>query len=285
MELNLPQILVNGLQASLIYVLIALGLTIVFSILDIVNFAHGEFYMLGAYAAFYLFGKYHVPYFLTLLLTVVIFGFLGFVFERILFRPIRGQGTLGLTCSLGLFITLNNTALLLFGPLDQKVPSVIPGTLSISSASISKERVMVAVVAAILILVLFYLIHRAKIGKAMRAVAQNRIASVLQGISVDKISGIGFGLGCALAAIGGALHAPLIFVNPSMGMAPAITAFVIIIIGGMGSISGAVAGGFVLGFLHAIAQNFVSGSWVEIMSFSLLIVVLIFKPKGLFGHA
>jgi len=285
MEINILQIIVNGLQASLIYILIALGLTIVFSILDIVNFAHGEFYMLGAYGVFYLFGTLKCPYAFSIIAVALIIGALGFILERILFRPIRGEGTSGLVCSLGLLIVINSTALLIFGPLDQKVPSVVGGVVSTAGISISNERLLIAIMAAILIAIVFYLINHTKLGKAMRAVAQNTLAAVLQGINADKISGIGFGMGCALAAMGGGLHAPLIFVNPSMGMAPAINAFVIIIIGGMGSITGAIIGGFTLGFLHAIGQNFVSGSWVEILSFFLLIVILIFKPKGLFGRA
>lgn len=278
------QVFINGLLSSMLYILIALGLTVIFSILNIVNFAHGEFYMLGAYVLYYLFTKAHIPYFVSIVLSMLIVGVIGWLIERGLFRLVRGLELSALIISLGILNIIANAAQHLFGEQDKSTGTAVAGVTLLFRVNIPLERIVVMASSFALILMLFYVIHRTKLGKAMRAVAQNRYAAALQGISIDGISSLGFGIGCALAAGAGAIAAPLIYLSPGMGLSPCIKAFVVIIIGGMGSIPGAVVGGLVLGFVEAITQGFTSAVWSQVIAFAILILVLIFKPTGLLGY-
>ena len=278
------QIIVNGLLAGLLYVLITLGLTLIFGILDIVNFAHGEFYMLGAFSIYFLFDLFNLPYILAFLITFIIIGAFGCFIEYLIFRPVRHIPINSLVVSLGLSIFLGSLALHLFGPLDKNVESIVKGTFSAYGAIISYERILIMATSLAMLLFTFVLIKATKLGKAMRAVAQNKEAAAYQGINIDMISYIGFGIGCALAASAGAIIAPVLFISPSMGLPVAIKAFIALVLGGMGSITGAVVGGLLLGFLESITQSFTSSVWADIISFLFLIVFLIFKPTGLFGH-
>jgi branched-chain amino acid transport system permease protein len=283
----MEQILVNGLQSSLIYILIALGLCIIFSILSIVNFAHGEFYMLGAFVIYFIVEQLRIPYVVGVVLAFLLVGAFGMFCERMLFRRVVGIGHNALVLSLGLSLVVSNLALHLFGSQDKSVSQVVSGIVRLSigrGISISVERLTIMACSAFFILLVFLFIHRTKTGRAMRAIAQNRAVAILQGVDVTRDSMIGFSLGCALAGLAGAIVSPAIYLYPSMGLPPAIKAFVVIVLGGMGSIHGAVLGGLILGFLEATTQFYTQAVWADFLGFVVLISVLIVKPSGILGH-
>jgi branched-chain amino acid transport system permease protein len=281
---TLLQALMNGLVLASVYILVASGFALIFSIMRIVNFAHGEIYMLGAYAIFYLFGEYDMNYFLALVVSMVAIGVLGIVLERFLFLPLQAAHLSQVFLSLGLSIVLQGVASVAFGAGDKAIAAPFPGVVRFGGAALSMERLVIIPVCVALIAGLFAFVNWARLGRAMRAVAQDPDAAALQGIDVTFISCLAFAIGCALAAAAGGLIAPVFLINPFMGGGVVMKAFVIICLGGMGSITGAVVGGLVLGLVDSFGGTFLSGPIAYVLAFSMLILVLLFRPQGLLGH-
>jgi branched-chain amino acid transport system permease protein len=281
----LAQSLLNGIGLALVYVLVALGLTLIFSIMGIINFAHGEFYMLGGFVAYYAYGKLGVNYWLTLVVAVVVVGAAGALTERWLFAPLRDNPMSAFIGSLGLLWVLQSAATVMFGVMDKEVKSPFPGVIRQLGMIVSFERLVVIVCSAALIICLYVFIQRTRYGMALRAVAQDRRAAALQGINIDGISTLAFAIGCALAGVAGVLLAPVFVVSPFMGGLPVIKAFIIVILGGMGSFSGAMIGGLALGLIESVAPIFVPIATVDILSFVLVMLVLVLRPRGLLGRA
>ena len=288
------QLLVNGLLLGAIYGLVALGLTLILSILDSINFAHGDMFMLGGvvvYAFFVQFGvkQLHLPlvptYLVSIVVAMVIVGMLGAVIEISIFHPFIGKHLQGVILTLGLGLIIQTSTLMGFGTVDKGVPSPFPGIVSFLGASVALERIIAGIIAIALVIGLWYYIHGTKVGQAMRAISQDRDAAALQGIPIRRICAIGFGLGCALAAAAGALMAPIAFVNPFVGEAWLMKSFIIIIVGGMGSIPGSLLAGFLLGFIESFGSFFFSIHTATVISFSLVIVMLLLRPRGLLAHA
>lgn len=280
----LGQSIVNGVGLSMVYILVALGLTLIFSILRIINFAHGEFYMLGGFAAYYLTGAWQINYFLTIILSFIIIGAIGVITERLFFAPLRDNLLAGFIVSLGLLWILQGSATIAFGVLDKEVATQFPGILRAFGVVIPKERLFVILCSVALIVFLYAFLTLSRHGLALRAVAQDMDAAALQGINVDRIAGLAFGIGCAMAGAAGTLLAPVYFVSPFIGTLPVIKAFIIIILGGMGSLTGAIVGGFILGFMESVAPLYFPIAAVEILGFVLVMFVLVVRPRGLFGH-
>jgi branched-chain amino acid transport system permease protein len=281
----LIQALVNGVMLGMVYILVALGLTLVFSIMEVINFAHGEFYMLGGFAVYYLLAQLGANYFLALAAAILLVGALGWVVEKIVFRPFRKDLLGAFIVSLGLLWVLQSGALLAFGSLEKSVPSPFRGVLRVLGVHFSLERLVVTLIGIVLVAGLYLFIRFSRDGRAMRAVAQDEDAAALQGINVDRISSLAFALGAALAATAGVLIAPLFFVSPFMGGLPIVKAFVIIILGGMGSIPGALLGGLILGVAEGVGSIFLSSPAVNLLGFLLVILILLVRPQGLLGHA
>lgn len=281
----LIQALVNGFALALVYVLVALGLTLIFSILEIINFAHGEFYMLGGYATYFTFALSGVPYFLALPASIVVVGLVGIVAERLVFRHLRGKTLNAFIVSLGLLWVLQSAAQLGFGILDKPVPSAFSGIIRVGGIIITVERFAVVACAVLLIAALYGFLGWTRLGRAMRAVAQDAEGAALQGVDIELVSILGFGVGCGLAGAAGALLAPVFAVSPTMGALPIVKAFVIIIIGGMGSLPGAVLGGLLLGTLEGVGSLFFSSAAVSMLGFAMVIAVLLVRPRGLLGAA
>jgi branched-chain amino acid transport system permease protein len=281
----LTQATLNGFGLAVVYILVALGLTLIFSILDIINFAHGEFYMLGGFVTYYGFAVFGVNYFLTLVLAVVVVGLAGVLAERIVFRHLRGKTLNAFIVSLGLLWVLQASTQLSFGVLDKSVPSAVSGIVRVFGLVISRERLVVIVTASALMAALYVFLRFTRTGQAMRAVAQDADAAALQGINIEVVSALGFGVGCALAGAAGALLAPVFAVSPTMGALPVVKAFIIIIVGGMGSLPGAVLGGLLLGAVEGISTLFMSSAAVNMLGFLVVIAVLLVRPRGLFGVA
>ena len=276
------QCLLNGLSMGLTYALMALGLTLIFGMMHIVNFAHGELLMLGAFCMYYLYGPLGINYFLGFILTIVILGFFGILLERIIFRPISGQVRPQIVGSLGVSLVLMNLGYVVFGLKSKSVPSVIPGVTQVFGAFIAKERLMTMGFSLVLMGVLYVLLNKTRVGRAMRAVQQNPEAAALQGVNIDRINALGWGLATALAAAGGGLLAPIFSIHPAMGYRPVCLAFVIVIIGGLGSIPGAFFGALIIGLVESLVGTLLGSEFAWGSIFLLAILMILFRPQGLF---
>jgi branched-chain amino acid transport system permease protein len=277
----LSQAMVNGLSLAMVYVLIALGLTLIFSIFNIINFAHGEFYMLGAYAAFYTVTLAGLGYFPSILVAFLFVGIAGLIAERLIFRHLRGETLNAFIVSLGLLWIMQAGAQLLFGVQEKTVPSAFSGIFRWGGVIISVERFVVISTAIILIALLYVFLEFTRLGRAIRAVAQDNEAAALQGVNTERVAMLVFALGCAMAGAAGAMLAPVFAIGPTMGELPVLKGFVIIIIGGMGNLPGAVLGGVLLGILEGIGAVYMGSAAVNILGFVAVMAVLLIKPQGL----
>lgn len=232
-SLLIVQSLVNGLVLGALYFMMAIGFTMVFGIMRIVNFAHGEFYMLGGFAIFFLYGQYGLPYLPALLISAVLVGLVGVLVERVVFRPFRGDELSSMIAALGLAIVIQNSAALVFGAMPQAVPEFISGNLQISAISVSYSRVATVVMAFTVLAVLWLFIRFSKTGRAMRAVVQDSEIAAVQGMRPQRIYPIAFGIGVGLAALAGGIMGPILTVEPFMGAIPLLKAFVVVILGGL----------------------------------------------------
>jgi branched-chain amino acid transport system permease protein len=276
-------IIINGMMTSCFYILIALGLTIIFGLMHIINFAHGEIYMLGAFSLYYLFEVFGLGYPLSFILSVFILATLGMGLERFFFRPLSGKPLPGLICGLGLSMVLQGGGWAIFGIEDRSIASPF-ASFHVGNFIVSGERFYSMIGCFVLIVACVLFIEGTKIGRAMRAVEQNPNAAVLQGISIGRTSQIAFLLGCALAALAGTLTAPIFSINPAMGVGPVMMSFAIIIIGGMGSIMGTIIAGFIIGNINNLSSTLIGPEIGAIVVFLAVIVVILIKPEGLFGH-
>lgn len=286
------QSLANGIMGSLILILVASGLCLIFGIMNIVNFAHGEFYMLGGFGAWLFFDRQLIPligpptirYLLAVALTVVLVAFLGIIVERLILRRFLGNLEAIIIVTFGLSIMLQATALVSFGVTDKAFNSPFTGHLSIGPVFISGERLAAIICSLVFILVMYFWVFKSKLGKAMRAVAQDSEAALVQGINISLIYSLAMGIGCGLAAVGGALVGPIFYVNPYMGVEPIMKAFVVVILGGLGSLFGAVIGGFIVGMTESFVSTYMGSQLAMVVVFLLLIAILLIKPTGMFGH-
>jgi branched-chain amino acid transport system permease protein len=281
---GLYQGIFNGLASGLIYILVALGLTLLFSILGILNFAHGEIYMLGAYVVYYACVGAHINFFWSLLMSAFALGIFGILLERFVFRQIRGDMEPAVLACIGLTVLLQTVAVIAFGTYLKYIPSIFPGILKLGGLRLSKDRLLVMGIALVFTSALLFVISKTKIGKAMLAISHDAEAAALQGINVNRISGITMGIGCALAAVAGGLMGSLLQLAPYMGTFAMTKGIAVIILGGIGSVPGAVIGGFILGLVDGLAPLFTSGTISAIIGFSVIVLILLIKPKGLLGH-
>ena len=281
----LLQSTIVGVSIGSIYILMALGLTLMFGMMHIINFAHGAVYMLGAFVIYYVFFQGGVPYFAAFLIAMVLLGAFGYFVERSIYRPIKGGIEPTLVALLALTTFLQAAGYPVFGQLDKHVPPVFTGTQDILGVRISVERLMIIPLAGALVVGLYLFINKTRLGGAMRAIEQDKEAAALQGVNVDRINGLAFAVGFALAAAAGALMAPIFKLDPMMGEQPLLKAFIIIILGGLGSIPGAILGGLMLGLIDSIVATALGAEPAFLLSFVFIILVLLFKPTGLFGHA
>jgi branched-chain amino acid transport system permease protein len=282
----LGQHLLNGVLIGCAYALMAIGLTMIFGVMNIANFAHGEFYMLGGFIAFYLVSLIGLNYFLALPAAVLLVVALAVVLQHALFRRLREAPMMTTTLvTIGLSIFLENVALLLWGPQPQSVPTPFSDKpLSLFGIYTTQLYLFSMTVTAALIVAGHLLIRRTRIGKAMRATFQNKEASALVGIRIDRIYTYTFMFGAALAAAAGAVLGGFIPVEPTMGGVITLKAFVVVILGGLGSFVGAIVGGLLLGLTEALWGGYVASGWIDMIGFLLVIVILVFRPYGLFSR-
>lgn len=281
------QIMFWGLYAGCIYILLATGLNLIFGVMKIVNFAHGEFLMIGAYITATVFLLTGINPYVILLLSMLALVGIGAVVERLCFRPILGTGKLNeIFLSIGLIYIFQNGAAMIWGDAWQSVKSPYDGiTIPIGSLNVPIDYIIIIAFTAAILIALFLFLKKTRIGMEMRATSQNRKGAKLVGINVERIDVISFGIGCALAAAAGTLWvvSGQVF-NPYMGSIPAVKAFAIIILGGLGSIPGAIIGGLLMGIAENSAAFYLGGIWKDAVSFIILIIVLVVRPTGLFGE-
>jgi branched-chain amino acid transport system permease protein len=276
--------LMLGISLSALYVLLALGLTLLFGMMHIVNFAHGALYMIGAYVTYELVERMGVSYALALPITILGFGIFGALVQAVLYNRVRRSIEASLVVFIALQLVLTNGTLMVFGGDVKTVNTVIAGVARIGGVSISLQRLAIVPIAAVLVGLLYLLLYRTQTGQAMRAIEQNHEAATLQGVNVSRITVVAFAVGFGLAGTAGALVAPIDPINTEMGDPVLLTVFIIIIIGGLGSPSGAILGAFVVGLIQTIGTLSVGADTTELLLFVLLILFLLYKPTGLRGH-
>jgi len=277
--------IIYGLSAGSLYILIALGLTLLFGMMNVINFAHGAIYMLGAFVVYYFFARWGLPYAVVLILVFIFLALFAVVVERFLYRPLRGNLGAALVMFLGLSILLESSGFLVFGVTLKSTPTVFPGLVQVGFLSISVERIAIIPITAALLLGFYFLLYRTRYGKAMRAVSQDTEAAALQAINVHRIRALAFALSFGLAGIAGALVAPMGFIDAAMGARPLLMSIIVIILGGLGSFRGAIVAALMVGVFESIATVFVGSDIAYLLLFIFVLVFLIFRPAGLFGSA
>lgn len=284
---QLLQHLLNGLLLGATYSLLGIGLTLVFGLMNVVNFAHGEFYTFGAYAAFAALALASVHFFLAIPLAIVAGALAGAVCERVLLRPLRGQSIdTVMLVMIGLWIAMQNAELLGWGGVAKSVPTPFPTQpVVLGAVSVAPLRIFVFVVSGLLILSAHLLLSRTKLGRAMRATFQDRETAALMGVSIERIHTVTFAFGAGLAAAAGALLGPVFLLYPSMGDLASLKAFSVVILGGLGNFGGAALGGLVLGIAEELGAGYISSGYRDAVGFLMIVAVLLLRPSGLFARA
>jgi branched-chain amino acid transport system permease protein len=281
------QALISGILIGGVYALIGIGLTIIFGVMRVINFAHGDIQMVGMYITFFLFTLMHVDPFVSILITGPLMFLFGAIMQRVFINRVLGalpQNQILLTIGLGL--VMSNSVMLAFTS-DYRILTTTYSSSSVKIAgiSISSPLVISFVITAAITAALYWFLLKTDTGQAIRATAQDREAATLMGINVSRMSVIAFGLGAALAGAAGALISPTYYIFPQVGSTFTLKAFVITVLGGMGSVIGATLGGVLIGVAESIGGVYFGAGWKEVVVFVLFLLVLLFKPSGLLGKS
>ena len=285
----MEQIIVNGLYLGAQYALIALGLTLIFSLMNVLNFAHGQMYVLGGFVTYTAVAQFKLPFVIGLVLSAVVLAVVGGLVEKYLFRPVikksrREESTMLLAAGIAFF--LDAVILLVFGEKQRGIPKIIDGVFNWDFIIVMPyDRIVIGVIAILIIAAFILFMQYSRAGRAMRAFAQDKVAATLMGVAVDRYSMLGFALGAALAGLVGGLLVTITGINLGMGGPASIKAFMMIMIGGAGVISGAIAGGFILGMMESVGLTVLSeyGDITYLVIFASLMVFLSLRPQGLMG--
>ncbi len=282
----LAQTGLNALYAASYTALVAVGLVLIFGVMGVINFAHGELFMLGAYSVVAFYAGWSLPFPVAVVIGLAFVGVVGLGMERAFFRPLRDNPLGGLVASIGFLMILQALVSMGFGVRMEHVPPVTQEVIVISDrVRLPVQRLVVIVSAAVLLTGLWAFLKKTRFGWALRASAQDPEAAVLQGISINQTARVAMFIGAALAGVAGALTAPLISINPHMGHSVIVTAFIVIIVGGIGSLEGAVVVAVAYAFVHTFVTTFFDGVIADIVGLMLMLAVLVAKPTGLFGTA
>lgn len=282
----LGQTIVSGLLLGGIFALVATGLTLIFGVMRILNFAHGDFLMLGMYFAFFLSVMFGIDPYLSALAVLPLFFGLGWLVQSCLIRPVlKAPESIQILLTVGLSLFLQNLALFLFSPDFQSLRVPYGGdTMTIMGVSVSYVRLVASIVAIGASAGLYLFLGRTDIGKALRACAEERLGSMAVGIDVDRMYNIAFGLGIACVALAGVLMTPFFYIAPQVGLPFTLTAFVVAVLGGLGSLPGALIGGLIIGLIESMGEVLLpSPSMKQMATFSVFLLILLFRPQGLFG--
>lgn len=285
----MEQIIANGLYLGAQYALIALGLTLIFSLMNVLNFAHGQMYVFGGFITYTIVSQFGLPFIVGLIASALVLAVMGAAIEKFLFRPVirrssRDESTMLLAAGIAFF--LDAVILLVFGEKQRGVPKIVNGVFNWDFRLIMPyDRILIGLLAVAMIVAFILFMQYSKTGRAMRALAQDRTAAQLMGVDVDRYSMIGFALGAMLAGLVGALLVTITGVNLGMGGPTSVKAFMMIMIGGAGVISGAIAGGFILGMMESVGLSVLSayGDITYLLIFVSLMIFLAIRPQGLMG--
>lgn len=284
------QLLVLGLVRGTMYALMGVGLSLIFGIMGIVNFAHGELFMIGCYIMYFVTSMLGLPFPLGIIASGAGLLIVGFILEKVLISTLRkkaGREWLmdSFVLTIGLMVIFQNLALIIFGAIQRGIPNLVAGQLVIKEVVFIYDHMTILGVATLTVGLLWSFIKYTSLGKAIRATSQHSEAAQTLGIDSGLMYSIAFGIGAALAGISGALLITLYPANPNAGMGPVLKSFVVVILGGLGNIKGAFAAGILVGLLEAFAMFYLAGGWQNVIVFSIVIAVLVFKPSGLFATA
>lgn len=274
---------VNGLIIGMTYSLVAIGLTMTFGLMNVINFAHGEFYMLGGFIAYYVVALMNMGFYISALIAVLATMVGGLITERLLIRRLRGRDILTTAIvTIGLSMFLQNTGFIIMGPIPKSIPSPFePVPIYIGQITVAPARLLAAAVSIIIISFTHLAYNYTKVGRALKATLQDRDAALLAGINTNTFNMWTFAYGSALAAVAGVLLGAMFVVTPFMGEAVIAKAWVVVIVGGLGNIMGAVLGGLLLGVAETLGAGFISAGYKDAIGFFIVILVLFFKPTGL----
>jgi len=274
---------VNGIALGSVYALVALGLTLVYGVLKVPNFAHGALYMVGAYVVYVMLTTFGTSYPVAIVASIAVIAAMGGAMEFVVYRRLEGKTSVhAMIAALGVLFFLEGTAQVVWGPDFRPVPTPLDGVVTVAGVNITEQRILVIVAAIVAMGGLYLLLKRTLVGMSIEALAQDREGALLVGIDTRRAALITFMISGALAAIAGSLIAPLVLVFPTMGAVIILKAFVIVILGGMGSVPGAILGGYLLALAETMAGTYVAFAFSELIAFALLVVVLVFRPTGLF---
>jgi branched-chain amino acid transport system permease protein len=280
------QELLNGLVLGSIYALVALGLALVYGTMQIPNFAHGHLYMLGAYAALTAITVLHVPYWPAMLFAVLVLAGIGILLERVVFRQLRGAPDVNaIIAAIGVLFTFESVARLIWGSDFRVLPTPYDHPVTFFGLEASQQQLIVVAAAAVLVAVLYWFLKRTLTGATIEAVSQSRIGASLVGIDANRVNVLVFAISAGLAAAAATLIASINLIFPEMGFVVLLKAFAIIVLGGMGSIPGAIVGAFILSFAESFSAAYISSSYQDVVAFAILVAILTIKPTGLFARA
>jgi branched-chain amino acid transport system permease protein len=283
MELFLQQ-LVNGIALGSVYSLAALGLTLVFGVLRIPNLAQGALYMVGAYVTYFALTSYGIPYIAAIGVAAVVLALVGILMERLVFHPLRNAPhTHHLIAAVGMLFFLQSGAQVLWGSQFREMPSPFTGIINVFGIGIGGQRLLIIVASVVVMVGLFLFLKKTVPGQTIEAIEQDRTGASLVGIDANRVSMMTFGISAALAAVAAGLVAPINLLSPTMGEALNLKVFAIIILGGLGSIPGAIVGGFALALAEVFSNTYISNAFGEAIGFLFLLVVLAVRPTGLFS--
>ncbi|MBR5667986.1 MAG: branched-chain amino acid ABC transporter permease [Spirochaetales bacterium] len=277
--------LINGLQTGSVYALVALGYSMVYGIIKLLNFAHGDIIMIGAYMVYYAIASFALPPVVAIVLAITVSTMLGVLVEKVAYTPLRSAPRLSLLITaIGVSFLLENGAQLLFGADQKSMDPLITGSIMLGKVNVSYTAIVTIFVSVLIMILLTFVVNKTKAGKAMRAVSEDMGAAQLMGISLNRTISMTFAIGSALAGIGSVLYlAAYTQASPTMGSMLGIKAFVAAVLGGIGSIPGAMIGGFTIGILEALVAAVGFSMWKDAAVFLVLIIVLLFKPTGFLG--
>jgi branched-chain amino acid transport system permease protein len=280
----LVPILFNGISLSAIYILVALGFTLVFGIMRVVNFAHGEFAMMGGFWLLFLLTRAALPYWVALPLAALLVGVSSLLPEQLVFRRLYGQELPSMIAALGLSVVISEGAVIVFEVHERNIPTTFQGLFQVGGFTFPQDRLIVVAIALVALAAFWLFVRFTRIGLALRTVAQDREIAEAQGIDTRATYRITFFLATMLAGLGGALFAQIYALSPYTGQVPLMKAFIIVIVGGLGSVPGAALGGVLLGMSESFLQTFFGASAAQFASFGAIILLLVVRPWGLLGR-
>ncbi len=278
--------LINGMQIGSIYALVALGYSMVYGIVKLLNFAHGDIIMVGSYAAFFMITRASMQPLLAIPLTIIFCSLLGMLIEKLAYKPLRNAARISLLITaIGISLLLQNLVQLLFTPNPRMFKNIFPGQVNLGSLHISLATLVTIVVSIIMMGLLTVMVGKTKMGKSMRAVSEDNDVAKLMGINVNNTISFTFAIGSGLAAVAAVLYCSSYSqISPTMGSMLGLKAFIAAVLGGIGFIPGAVLGGFVIGLVESFTKAYISSSLADAIVFSILIIVLLIKPAGILGQ-